>query len=396
MSPERPSERPEDREFWASIEETQPADAFEYAEKIAAAPNLVDNENWQDVLARCINLTERFNPEGQERKLKASFAKVLEHTYHLYRQNDRGAVDFAQDLNSLLRDNPLPEFLTEPESGNLLPGKRQPSLQESIEATLDRYHFIEQLPAAFGEKADGIIIGGSMSYGPFFNVRSGEDSSDIDAIVVMDESFLESDDWQGFNDAAILTEEEKQLFLERKEIFKAMHEKGEADILSQRFTARDGDFNMSTHFFPLSTFEAVHASGLARDLRANRDTVAELRDYKPALFERDKADHQGFDGSSVDYILPPQEEVENGFIATIPAYVVNNEQFYPGLYQCLSLPESLVAYDRSGETSRITNEFDELVANRLEEEKILNPASILLNAYPRRIILAPGRYNHNS
>lgn len=87
-----------------------------------------------------------------------------------------------------------------------------------------------------------------------------------------------------------------------------------------------------------------------------------------------------------------QKEVQDGFVAELPAYIIQEGEYYPGLYQCLLLPTALTAYDSEGFTSKVAADFSNIVAGRVKQEKEINPDSNLLNAYPRKAILAPGRY----
>ena len=72
---------------------------------------------------------------------------------------------------------------------------------------------------------------------------------------------------------------------------------------------------------------------------------------------------------------------------------MRDRKYYPGLYQCLALPSTLVAYDKTGYATEITDQYFKCVQARLEEERQEYPAAELLNAHPRKAILAPGRYN---
>lgn len=210
--------------------------------------------------------------------------------------------------------------------------------------------------------------------------------------MVMGEGFGDNGGWEDFTNSNIIAEHDIETFLRRKEVFLKEEAEGNADILSQRFTARNGNFNMSAHIMPKSVFESICSTGLAQDLGNNSDTIVTLRDYKSNRFERPKCDHLSFSGKSLDYPIPQQKEIQDGFVAELPAYIIQEGEYYPGLYQCLLLPTALTAYDSEGFTSKVAADFSNIVAERVEQEKEINPDSNLLNAYPRKAILAPGRY----
>lgn len=347
---------------------------------------------WQDVFMEGLAMADGYLQEGQERQVKAVLASLLEDAYYQFRSDGKGAVELGYEIQDMLEESTIPSSIDRADASIQLPGKRQPTLEEGIAATLERYDFMERLEHTFGGKVEGIIVGGSMSYGPFLNVRSGEDNSDVDAIMVMGEDFSNGDGWESFANSNIISERDKETFLRRKDVFLKEEAEGNVDILSQRFTARSGSFNMSAHIIPKSVFESICSTGLAEDLGRNDNTVVTLRDYKSNRFERPKCDHLSLSGKSLDYSVPQQKEVQDGFVAEIPAYIIQEGEYYPGLYQCLLLPTTLTAYDSEGFTSKVAADFTNIVTERVEEEKVVNPDSSLLNAHPRKAILAPGRY----
>lgn len=337
-------------------------------------------------------MADGYLQEGQERSVKAVLAGLLEDAYYQHRTEGGGAFTLGMEVQELLKESSILPSIDRADTSIQLPGKRQPPLGESIMATLERYDFMEGLENTFGRKIGGVIVGGSMSYGPFLNVRSGEDSSDVDAIMVMSEDFNNSEGWESLANSDIISDRDMASFLSRKDIFLEEQAKGNVDILSQRFTAKSGSFNMSAHIMSKSILESICSSGLAQDLEHNSDTSVALRDYKSNRFERSKCDLLSFSGKSLDFQIPQQQEIQGGYVAEIPAYVIQEGEYYPGLYQCLLLPSSLTAYDSEGFTSKIAADFSDIVAARLEEERKTNPDSALLNAYPRKAILSPGRY----
>lgn len=351
-------------------------------------------DTWQDTLLNILSLVEAHTSEGRERHLKAVLARALEDAYHHdYRENDMEACDMANDLKRLLAEHSIRSSIIDAaDSAYAIPGKRQPGIEESIVATLERFQFIEQLESTFGEKIDGIVVGGSMSYGPFFNVRGGEDGSDIDAIFVMNESFHHDSEWREFRKSEIIADQDKETFLNRKRIFTKLAQRREADILSQKFVARNGNFNMSAHIMSRKVFDRIFSIQLETDMTTNSNVVSVLRDYTPKQLERALCNRLGFDGGMVDFAAFDQGEVEHGYVTTVPAYLIDNGRYYPGLYQCLLLPSMLVVYDKTGFVGDSSKRFLRLMTDRLNQERQVDPEVSILKAHPRRIILAPGRY----
>jgi len=134
--------------------------------------------------------------------------------------------------------------------------KRHPKLVESIEATLVRFSKLEELKKSFGGRIEGIILGGSMSYGPFYNVRENLDrtgGSDIDLILVASLEQL-SKFWDFIEEIKFFSESDKEMFLRRQKHFLQLYDQKIADIFSKKFSSTDLDLEISMHIFPKDVF----------------------------------------------------------------------------------------------------------------------------------------------
>ena len=65
-------------------------------------------------------------------------------------------------------------------------GRRSPGFAESTIETTRRLRDIRLLEEALSKTTVGAVVGGSMSYGKFINVKGGDDASDIDLLIVID------------------------------------------------------------------------------------------------------------------------------------------------------------------------------------------------------------------
>lgn len=170
-------------------------------------------------------------------------------------------------------------------SGNVIDGKPQPSFQESLEATDRRLAFLNSYLPSLPQSILGVISGGSMSYGRFYNVREGyPDSSDLDLIFV-------TADVPGVDDVDQLVrtdlgfrENEQALFKQRVPIFQKGFHDGDMEVLSHKFTLPTQEFDVSTHFIPKTVLTQFMDSKLKTDLARNVDVDIRLRDYKPGSF----------------------------------------------------------------------------------------------------------------
>ena len=118
--------------------------------------------------------------------------------YSTYRDDKSSAIQLLKDFE-LIKDDfirLLPEDINNISNPNKQLYKRQPALIETIKGTLIRLDKLETIENVFKDHVKSIIIGGSMSYGPFYNIRENLDStgsSDIDLIFVVSDDQLKQD-----------------------------------------------------------------------------------------------------------------------------------------------------------------------------------------------------------
>src|SRR5690606_7485706 len=113
---------------------------------------------------------------------------------------------------------------------------------------IKRLKFLFELTTQLPSPVLSCISGGSMSYGRFYNVRGGEDSSDLDLILV-----YENESEAALNAATILPKEigfdpeDSRLLDERIHKYVEMAREGKAQVLSQKSSVAGQDFDVSMH-----------------------------------------------------------------------------------------------------------------------------------------------------
>lgn len=350
---------------------------------------------WKDPLREFIeSIDARHSDVRQKRLVRSWVSRIVEKAYYLERSNTKmRAEEFGAEVAMVLRSIPsVPDVLEK--AGEIIGGKRQPSFIESMELTIDHLKFVERLPETFGSAVDAMIVGGSLNYGPFFNIRANIDasgSSDIDVLFITGSGFTNPEVWSSFIESELFDTQDKNIFLERKRIFERLRF-SEADVFSHKFLAPGQDFVISAHFFSPELFERMNGGELKEHLSSRADAVIAMRDYKPKKFEYSECAQRTFDGSIYTYRVPPQEAVEGGYIARLPAYIISNSSFFPGLYQNLISPEFSVFYDGSGKTTGVVREFQQIVLQEIEHMKERSPFAALSLSHFRREVLAPERY----
>ncbi len=346
---------------------------------------------FKKALAEASSMT--INAETQK-YIKGWLSQILEKAYYLSFTSGVPTEEFSRDLQVALQSiTTLPRYLGSDSKREM---KREPSFPESISGTLERFSYMEKLVPIFRNKAKSIIVGGSMSYGPFYNIRKNLDetgSSDIDAIIVVNDDFFDDMNWDAFDLSEQFSEEDKKIFHERRKKFRELYSQGSVDILSQRFDVPNHDFNMSTHFFTLANFEKMCGSRFSQDLQYDQNIVSTFRDFKARKFEHRDCNQLNFFGDAFPYTVPEQVAIEGGYIAELPNYYIQNQHLYPGIYQNLISPEFLVFYDNTGEVSDLVGDFHRILQERseVEGERGKKKSSVIQSHFRNRFF-APGRY----
>lgn len=280
--------------------------------------------------------------------LQARIAFLFEDIMEAWKRSEKSIISLKNKIKEFFdRYDDFPDVFYQTRQKIL--GKRQPSTLESISETLERFATLEQIEAVFKKTCTGMIVGGSLSYGPFFNVRAekeGRESSDIDAIFVLDQNATYSD-WDNFLDCPYFPETEKQTFIERLKIFNTNLFPEVADVLSHKFHVQGTEYDISIHFFTESALDDMLPRSVDDQVNSGDQTVL-LRDYKAKRFPHKICPQTNFEGKPYKYVVPDQEQTEEGFIAFLPSYIIHNNSFHPGIYQNLVLPRFFVFHDRDG------------------------------------------------
>jgi hypothetical protein len=305
-------------------------------------------------------------------------------------QSHQSMANFVDDTLQLFQEVDLPPTLDKVDVSKTLPGKRYPTTRETLHATLERYKTLLYLRDAFEGHTIGALYGGSMAYGPFFNVRSGKDASDIDLIMQVDQDNLPKY-WDSLLESEVLTEEDSLTFTARIPLFQSLLANGQAEVLSQRFNIADTDYNCSIHFMTQSALDSVFGIGLQEALLEEKPykKTKYIADYKGNAFERTACTNYDLSGrpQSVPVISEP---VDGGFIAHIPAYTITEGRFAPGLYQCLALPQTRLAYPSAEAFVGLQDTFKTTIEARSARERVEHdPAASIDNVDPRRFIFPP-------
>lgn len=361
-----------------------PSRAFKYSSM------LISLLGWRAVRLFLDSCKRYLTKVNHRQLMKAYTARLIEQMYHGQMRSGKSADEFRQsflDFAKTLSSNQR-RFLTDDEDLIQLPYKRQPSLVESFDATLTRFEFMKNFPHIRG--VSQIFVGGSMAYGSFLNVRKGMASSDIDIVAVVNDEFFIELDSQIRTETSPFAQHQWDSFYQRKAVFARLSAEHRADVFSHRFDVETEGFKVSMHFFPLGIFDQVFGGGLEHRLSDNKAIIKTVKDFKAQPYDFDSCDRWNFSGEKYAYTLPAQQEVDKGYVADMPAYMIEAGRFYPGFYHHIVMPSHIILNTKSDVA---LDDFAKLMFRRARHERRIWSEASLLKSHPRRSIIAPGKFS---
>lgn len=182
-------------------------------------------------------------------------------------------------MSNWINTTPFPCCLTN--KRGLIQGKQQPSFVEAVKETVKRLQFFECCLRGLPDSVVGQIAGGSMSYGRFYNIRGGDNPSDIDLITVVQEDFLDSytDREEMFGRERGFDPVESRLFMGRMKRFVPLYESGDAQIISHKF--KIDEYILSMKIVPFEVFKWEFNDLPHELIRSRQNAQAAILDYKP-------------------------------------------------------------------------------------------------------------------
>jgi len=358
----------------------------------------ISEKSWQNQLALFLKEIKFFSGDANEKRIVAGLVAALcERSYYIAAHGKKSdtRLDFKSSLKKITNSSLLPSFLFHP--GPIACGKRQPSFAEAILPTIERFQVMERLPEIFGETVDSIIIGGSISYIPFFGIRHNlkkNDFSDIDTLIVVNDKFFKMTSWDGFRRDNIFPQTEKELFLKRLETFKHLLSNNAAEVFSQRFTIKGVPFTISNHFVTNSVFKRMVYTDLKKSLSARKDMQYVMRDFRTSYFSHPCHARHTFSGERHEATIECHETPFGGYISDMPGYIIFGGKLYPGVYQTVISPAFLVFYDRTGKTTKLVGEFEKILYQETVSARKQYPSATYAKAHNRYDIFPPGRYDN--
>lgn len=243
-----------------------------------------------------------------------------------------------------------------------------PPIIDSIEATLERLGRLEKLVTAWIQLgATAISLGGSMSYGPFYNIRKqlvDKKGSDIDLLLIFDnpEDISQQELYQGLLRISVDSSEIHKLAAAWGDCWG----KGIYDIFSNKVKARSSSesYEISFHVFRGESYNWLINPLTPKDCL--------LRAYRTRPFNHSPIQFN-LKGGEFPLIVNNKTNGNGGFIMEMPAWPRDDDGvFSPNLYHNMILPNADIFLnpDNSTRIKIDVNRFLDYVYRHLETRDV--------------------------
>lgn len=286
-------------------------------------------------------------------------------------------------------------------------GRRRPKPFETAIETCRRLIDVNGLRDALAPMGTTGILGGSVSYGRFFNVsgaaRAGK-ASDADLLLVVADYGTLEDVAKQLRRVKGLDQDSLDQFKKRIGYFTEIRTAKTPCIFSHKLRFWDdkpdpyldqyrlpGQYFLSMHVFSRADFEYM----ILKDqpiLEADSDgkftrTIYDYRDSEPTRFDNQRS------FSGIDYTIDlKKEQVLGGFVSQVSVCHIADQRYYPGLHQNLILPQFEIRWEAPTLLLYLpVIGFRWKVLERLQEERRLRPFEIqrLSLCHTRSAIFSP-------
>jgi len=286
-------------------------------------------------------------------------------------------------------------------------GRRRPKPFEAVVETCRRLRDLNEVRDALSSLPTGGILGGSVSYGRFFNtcgVTTSSKSSDTDLLLVL----ADYGDLRKVIDALTkvpgLATTSLDSLRQRLPTFELLRKSREHCILSHKLKFWDPEpecflsrcqipshYLLSLHVVSQIDFDFIILKDMPVLEEDNSGSfaryVADYRDTEPTR----KDNQRSFSGIDFTMELKPCS-VEDGFVSEVAVCHISGGRFYPGLHQNLILPQFEIRWDLPSRKLYLpVLAFRWKILERLHEERRLRPFEIqtISLSHTRSALFAP-------
>lgn len=368
-----------------------------------AVPSDPPNVDWSRLATlyrQCLSIASDVGDDGPAylpAYLPAFLAQILSRVSASYHGQEAQFVSEAvsklgdRDISALYADerfSSLPEY-----GGTGTKVRRRPVPFEAMIETARRLRDMREIEAALTPVTLGAILGGSLSYGRFFNVRGalGGEGSDIDLLLLLKDfedlpKVIDAAGSLPFVDAHGI-ERARQRAVEfadyraeaKRDGLLAFSAKlpvwgNESDPMLEDVSV-DPRYHLSLHIFDPASFATVTHRAEAKLADGNPTERALMYDFRESSATR--SDHQrSFSGENARLPIASPSFQSSYVRETHIYHVGEGGAFYPGMFQNLILPAFDVRWG-GGSFRRDVDAFRWKMIERLRRERTERPDEIL-------------------
>jgi hypothetical protein len=289
----------------------------------------------------------------------------------------------------------------------LVPGRRRPKPFEAAVETCRRLRDVNSIRRRLQASDIGTaaILGGSISYGRFFNVRGDLETehmpSDVDLMLICADYAVEPL-LRLLEEMPIFSNQQVGEAVERISRFPEVAATRAPCIFSHKLdcwaanpdelTAEagiGGTYQLSLHVFSRQDFEYLILSDISA-LTAEDERSRELWDFRNT--EPKRLDNQRCFAGLDQTVERVHDKIDQGYVGNSHVFDIRDGRYYPGLYQNLVLPQFEVRWESLSLPVRLdVLGFRWKVIERLREERRLRPREYqrLSLSHTRSSIFAP-------
>lgn len=325
--------------------------------------------------------------------------EMCEHTLAIFADVDGGEVLDAEVFDWYYENSPL--ACPVPPAGS---GRRAPTVYETAVESTRRRRDAYLIARALRQEGIAVILGGSVCYGPYYNVRgfrNGFSPSDLDVIVVVPDSGTLRDAGDLLSKVPGIAPPDLSLLMRRAKIFAGRYDNG-STVFSHRMniwdrmvdpilprTAGSPEYPLSLHFLTdsvLSYLLVESATRLVKDVAGGIRTVWDYRNTQPGSEENLRS----FAGQSRRRQVSTRL-ADLGYLSRPTGYAINEfDAYFPGTLQTLLFSTSELCWDGCDLRPRLLA-FSGKIRERLRYERAGQSHTVLRPtlAHVRGNVFAP-------
>lgn len=323
-------------------------------------------------------------------QVMGDIAFKLDRSWHREKRRGNGRQFLEELIGS---SQTLGELLPEPlrQKGETIQEKEQPALVEAVVETAKRLLFVDRLVTNLPPTVMGVIVGGSLAYGPFYNVRGTPNSSDLDVFyIVSHDFFMGEDPKKAISEQRGFTQESSEDFVRRAHLFPRLRDESKASLLSVKSPV--DDYLASIKVIPADTFIDEFDTKLKTVIDIGEDVVLGIKDYKQGPYFASLYNQFSFLHEPYYFHMDEEYPPEGGAITNLPCIIMVDGHLHTGQHHNHLIPRAQIEYDRNGSTTHAMRQFRRHIYGRLQQERETSdhPEQLeLINALDRKPLLSP-------